>query len=128
MSSVINDLHDAIRSVEQRIFILETRISPENNSHASQLVRDKLHVVLMGPPCSGCSTLHIPVLAMMLNVPAGKSTHASNIQDEFCICCLVSEPISPDRGMDLSQFSTKITLLVPGWRFTVTTCEENVCR
>lgn len=53
MSNAINDLFGAIRNIEQRIYAIEARISPENNDNGRQSARDKLHVVLMGPPCSG---------------------------------------------------------------------------
>lgn len=53
MFNAINDLFGTIRNIEQRIYAIEARISPENNDNGRQSARDKLHVVLMGPPCSG---------------------------------------------------------------------------
>lgn len=63
LTSAIQDLFDATKNIEERIYALETRLSHINTDHDRQSVRDRLHIVLMGPPCSGCSiptSLYLP--------------------------------------------------------------------
>lgn len=92
MSAAVHGLFDTIADIEQRVYALEVRLNPENHKNDRQSPRDRLHVVLMGPPCSGVFHPYIPVSTIhdAKCITLGKSTQASHIQDAFCLCHLVS--------------------------------------